>query len=96
LEPPVPTDADRAAAVSWREATDRLAVLRKDLQFMWADSMINWSGQHRNLDPLALLASTPGWAAALDAVSDVVNQANAAIQAANTARSAAGLNWRHP
>jgi len=89
IDPPQPTDADRAAAVSWADADGRVAI--------WRGGADAWQRDRASTaDVLAMLGAAAGYIDMAAEIALVVEAADASTSAANTARLAAGLTWLVP
>jgi hypothetical protein len=89
IDPPVPSDADRAVSA-------RVAELSDQVEQAWGGTRAWRTDARSNTDPLAMLAAAVGHLAAVEALAVEVAELRVADEVANEARAAAGLTWEHP
>ena len=87
-DPPMATDADRAAEAKWRPVQEQVE--------QWATAVAGWNSlRHRPgaVDILPQLGSAAAYLESAAALMPVIEAVNVTTTAANDARRTAGLNW---
>ncbi|OIQ84062.1 hypothetical protein GALL_341420 [mine drainage metagenome] len=88
VDPPVATDADRAAEAKWRPVQDQVE--------QWQTAVAGWNSlRHRPgaVDILPQIGAAAAYLESAAALVPVIDAVNATTTAADNARRAAGLNW---
>ncbi|MHB1011234.1 MAG: hypothetical protein ACYC1E_18880 [Propionibacteriaceae bacterium] len=88
VDPPVATDADRAAEATWRQVHAKVE--------QWGAGVATWTAlrtQPGSADVVAMLTSAATYLASAATLAPVIADANTTTTGADTARAAASLNW---